>query len=273
MADSLPPSAPVRPDRPTIAQIREVCQPPTITGRRNSEHWVGDLYHRPLSPYLTRVFLRAGFSANGVTGVMILIGWCAAASLLIPGLPGGLLAAILGQLQMLIDCTDGEVARWRCSQSPTGVFLDKIAHYTTEAFIAIALGVRAAGGFDANSAWILIGALLAVVLLLNKSLNDFVHVARAYAGLPKVSEAAETSRPRGGLVARLRRIAGFVPFYKVFHSIELTLLALVAAVIDAVLGDLTATRVLVAALLPLAVLATIGHFIAIMSSSRLRATA
>ena len=107
----------VRPSRPTIAQIREVCQPETITGRRNSEHWVGDLYHRPISPYITRIFLRAGFSANAVTGVMILIGWAAAASLLIPGLPGGILAAVLGQLQMLIDCTDGEVARWNQSQS------------------------------------------------------------------------------------------------------------------------------------------------------------
>ena len=262
----------VRPSRPTIAQIREVCQPETITGRRNSEHWVGDLYHRPISPYITRIFLRAGVSANAVTGVMILIGWAAAASLLIPGLPGGILAAVLGQLQMLIDCTDGEVARWNQSQSPTGVFLDKIAHYSTEAFIAIALGVRAAGGFDVSSGWILVGALLAVVLLLNKSLNDFVHVARAYAGLPRVSESAAVSAPQPGLVATLRRLARYVPFHKMFHSIEMTLFALVAAVIDALLGDLTATRVLVGALFVFAILATIGHAVAILSSNRLRAT-
>lgn len=261
----------VRPTHPTIAQIREVCQPPTITGRRNSEHWVGDLYHRPISPYITRVFIRAGFTANAVTGVMILIGWAAAASLMIPGLPGGILAAVLGQLQMLIDCTDGEVARWRQSQSPTGVFLDKIAHYTTEAFIAIALGVRAAGGFDANSGWILLGALLAVILLINKSLNDFVHVARAYAGLPKLDESSSAAAPRPGLVAKLRRIAGFVPFYKLFHSIEMTLLALVAAIIDAVVGDLIATRILIAALFVFAIFATIGHAVAILTSNRLKA--
>ena len=233
---------------------------------------MGDLYHRPISPYITRVFLRAGFSANAVTGVMILIGWGAAASLLIPGLPGGILAAVLGQLQMLIDCTDGEVARWRQSMSPTGVFLDKIAHYSTEAFIAIALGVRAAGGFDANSGWTLLGALLAVVLLLNKSLNDFVHVARAYAGLPKVSESAAVSAPRPGPIATLRRVARFVPFHKLFHSIEMTLLALVAAVIDVFVGNLAATRILVVALFVFAILATIGHTIAILSSNRLKAT-
>ncbi len=215
--------------------------------------------------------MRLGFSANAVTGVMILIGWSAAASLLIPGLPGGFMAAILGQLQMLIDSTDGEVARWRQTMSPTGVFLDKIAHYTTEAFIAIALGVRAAGGFGADSGWVLVGALLAVVLLLNKSLNDFVHVARAQAGLPRVSESAEVSAPRHGLVANLRKFARYVPFHKLFHSIEMTLFALVAAVIDAIAGDLIATRILVAGLLICAVPATIGHAVAILSSNRLKA--
>jgi len=260
-----------RPKNPTIAQIREVCQPVTITGRTNSEHWVGDLYHRPISPYITRVFLRFGFSANAVTGVMIFIGWAAAASLLIPGLPGGFLAAVLGQLQMLIDCTDGEVARWNRSQSPTGVFLDKIAHYTTEAFIAIALGFRAAGNFDTSSGWVLIGALLAVVLLLNKSLNDFVHVARAYAGLPRLVESAAVSAPRPGLIAKARRLARFVPFHKLFHSIEMTLMAFVAAIIDAFVGDLVATRILVGALFVFAILATIGHTMAILSSNRLKA--
>ena len=47
-----------RPHRPTIAQIREVCQPPAIRGRKNSEHWVADVYLRDISPYLTRLLLR-----------------------------------------------------------------------------------------------------------------------------------------------------------------------------------------------------------------------
>ena len=58
---------------------------------------------------------------------------------------------------------------------------------------------------------------------------------------------------------------------KLFHSIEMTLLALVAAVIDAFAGDLIATRILVAALLIFAIPATIGHAVAILSSNRLKA--
>ena len=77
---------------------------------------------------------------------MILIGWAAAAALLIPGIGGALLAVVLGQLQMLVDCCDGEVARWRRTSRPPGVFLDKVGHYSTEALIPLALGIRAAGG-------------------------------------------------------------------------------------------------------------------------------
>ena len=47
-----------RPARPTIAQIREISQPASVTGRSTSEHWVADLYQRKLSPYLTRILLR-----------------------------------------------------------------------------------------------------------------------------------------------------------------------------------------------------------------------
>jgi hypothetical protein len=118
-----------RPGRPTVAELREVTQPPAVRGRSTSEHWVADVYLRRLSPYLTRVLLRTPISANGVTWVMIATGASAGLALLVPGLPGGALALVLGQLQMLWDCCDGEVARWRQTFSPAGTFLDKVGHY------------------------------------------------------------------------------------------------------------------------------------------------
>ena len=97
----------------SIAELRAVTQPPEVRGRRNAEHWTASLYLRNLSPYLTWMLLKTRISANGVTGLMILVGWSTAAALLIPGIWGALLAVVLGQLQMLVDCCDGEVARWR----------------------------------------------------------------------------------------------------------------------------------------------------------------
>ena len=274
----MPDPATPRPSRPTLAEYRAIAQPPEVRSRRSAEHWVADLYLRDISPYVSRPLVRLGLSANAVTGLMILSGWFAAGSLLVPGLVGVMLAVLFGQLQMLLDCADGEVARWRGTLSPAGTFLDKIGHYTTESLIPIALGVRAAGGLPEMSdhyGWTTLGALLAVVILLNKSLNDFVHVSRAFSGLPRVPDSAEAAAPRPGLVARLRRLARFVPFHRLYHSVELTLFALVAAVVDLLAGDawggLAGTRTLVVVLLPLAMHAVVGHFLAIMASSRLRA--
>lgn len=131
-------------EHPTIAQIREVCQPASVRGRRNSEHWVADVYLRSLSPYLTSLLLRTSITANQVTWLMVATGISTALVILIPGLPGAGAALLLGQMQMLWDCSDGEVARWRGTTSPKGVFIDRVGHYTTKNLIPITLGLRAA---------------------------------------------------------------------------------------------------------------------------------
>lgn len=257
----------------SIAELRAVSQPPEVRERRNAEHWVASLYLRNLSPYLTWMLLKTPISANGVTGLMILTGWATAAALLIPGLWGPALALVLGQLQMLFDCCDGEVARWRGTSSPAGVFLDKVGHYTTEALIPIALGIRAAAWpFDApeDYLWTTLGTLLALFIVLNKALNDMVHVARANAGLAKLADTHGESAPTQSLVASLRRAARFVPFHRLYHSVELTILAFIAGLIGLVAGQPLIDRILVALLVPLALLALVGHFVAIMASRRVR---
>lgn len=263
-------------EKPTsLAQLREVTQPPEVRTRANAEHWVAHLYLRDLSPYVTWVLLKTPISANGVTGLMIFTGWATAAALLIPGIWGPVLALILGQLQMLIDCCDGEVARWRKTKSPAGHFLDAVGHYTTEALIPLALGLRAAGFADNSRPldwmWVALGAFLAIVIILNKVLNDLVRVARAMSDLPKLADAKGANAPRPGMVAKLRRLARFVPFHRIYHSVELTIIAFVAALFGLAVGELHVSQVLVALLLPLSVLAIIGHFVAIMTSSRVRA--
>ncbi|MHC2186790.1 phosphatidylglycerophosphate synthase [Rathayibacter agropyri] len=257
----------------SLAELRAVTQPPEVRGRRNAEHWTASLYLRRLSPYLTWLLVRTSISANGVTGLMILVGWSAAAALVIPGVAGAALALLLGQLQMLVDCCDGEVARWRRTSSPAGVFLDKVGHYTTEALIPIALGLRAAGfPFETpgDFLWTSVGFALALVIVLNKALNDMVHVARANAGLIKLADTKGEAAVSSSGLARLRRAARFLPFHRLYHSVELTMLAFAAALVGLVVGAGTADRVLVGALLPLALLALVGHFVAIMASRRVR---
>jgi phosphatidylglycerophosphate synthase len=263
-------------DKPTsLAQLREITQPPEVRTRANAEHWVAHLYLRDLSPYVTWVLLKTPISANGVTALMILTGWATAAALLIPGIWGPILALLLGQLQMLIDCCDGEVARWRKTKSPAGHFLDAVGHYTTEALIPLALGLRAAGFADNSRPidwmWVALGAFLSIVIILNKVLNDLVRVARAMSDLPKLADAKGANAPRPGMVAKLRRMARFVPFHRIYHSVELTIIAFISMLVGLFIGQLLVSQILVAVLLPLSILAIIGHFVAIMTSSRVRA--
>ena len=258
-----------RPARPTIAQLREVTQPPSVRTRAAAEHWIAHAYLRDISPYLTRILLRAGFSANGVTWLMIIAAAAAAVATGWPTLLGAILAVILVQLQMLLDCCDGEVARWRQTSSPRGVYLDRVGHYVAEVGIAVALGVRATGELRLSGIWISAGLLLGLLIALNKVENDLVHVARHYSGLTQMRDADEVRAPRGGLLRGARRLAGLVPFHKVFHSVELSILVLIAAIIDLFVAG-AATKVLLAALVVAAGVTLIGHLVAVLASSRLR---
>jgi phosphatidylglycerophosphate synthase len=271
-----PAERPERPARPTIAELRAVTQPPAVRGRKNSEHWVADVYLRDISPYLTRVLLPTGVAANTVTWFMIVTGASAGLALLIPGIPGAMLALLLGQMQMLWDCSDGEVARWRGTFSPAGTFLDKIGHYTAESVIPVCLGIRAAGSdfsWTAPGGYAYAGAILALLIMFNKALNDMVHVSRAFAGLPRLEDVAGVGAPTSSRLARVRRMVRYFPFNRIFHSVEMTILAFVAALGDAVVGGVEVTRVLVLAMLALAVLTVVGHVLAILSSTKLRSPA
>ena len=255
---------------PSIAELRAATQPPSIFERNSGEHWAGRLYVRRLSPYLTRALLRTPVTPNGVTWLMIASGVAAAAVLTLPGVVAALAAVALIQAQILFDCSDGELARWTGRTSPAGVYLDRLGHYLTEAALPIALGVRADGGWDSLGGWTTVGLVVAVLVLLVKSETVLVHVARSEAGLPPVQDTAGVASPRLGLLARLRRMAGRLPFFRAFVAMEATFLALLAAVVDAVAGDLSGTRTLVLVLVPVAVVTVVGHLLAILTSSRLR---
>src|SRR3954449_12643606 len=218
----------------SMAEFRAVVQPPGLLDRNSGEHWAGRLYVRRYSPYLTRALTGTPVTPNAVTWAMIAAGLLAAAALTLPGFAGAILAALLIQLQILFDCSDGELARWRDQKSPAGVYLDRIGHYLTEAALPVGLGIRADGGWDDLGGYTTLGLLVAVLVLLVKSETALVHVARAEAGLPLARDTAAVAAPRASLLRRIRRAAGRAPFFRAFVAIEFTLLALAAAVADAV---------------------------------------
>jgi phosphatidylglycerophosphate synthase len=259
-----------RTQTPTIAELRAVAQPARIFERNSGEHWAGRLYVRRYSPYLTRLLLRTRVTPNLVTGAMIVVGVLAAAALSIPGILTAVAVVLLIQLQILLDCSDGELARWREQYSPAGIYLDRFGHYLTETLLPIGLGIRADGGWDSIGGYTTLGLLAAVLALLVRTESALVAVARLEAGKPAADDTAAVSAPRASGLARLRRALGFFPFFRAFVAIEASLLALAAAIVDALVGGNPATRGLVVALVPVAAITAAGHLLAILASSRLR---
>jgi phosphatidylglycerophosphate synthase len=260
-------------DHPTVAELRAVAQPAEHIARYNAEHWAGALYIRRLSVYATRALLPTGITPNGVTWLMVFVGLVGAAAVPFGGVVGPVLCALAMQLQILLDCSDGEVARWRQRFSPAGIYLDRIGHYVTEAAIPVALGLRADGyslskPLDVGG-WTVLGVLVALIVLLNKVFTDLVVVARAKTGRPMLEDVVETTRSRVSGLAAARRALGYVPVFRAFVAVEASLLVLAAAIVDAAHGDLVGSHVLLVVMVPLAVVTAGGHLVGVLTSSRL----
>ena len=252
----------LRPAKPTISQIREISQPTSVRGRKNSEHWVADLYLRKISPYLTSVILKSPLTANGVTVLMIITGVSSGFALLIPGVLGLILALFLSQLQMLWDCCDGEIARWRETQSPKGVFLDRLGHYLTEGFLPIALALRILNwpkSEISNYKLLFVASLISLLILLNKAFNDSVHVARAYAGLSKLADSKSVGEAKSTIIKLAKAPFKVLAIQRLFHSVEMTILIVL----------FQGSQKLIEIGFYVLIFVTVGHLISILNSKKL----
>jgi phosphatidylglycerophosphate synthase len=201
---------------------------------------------------------------------MLITGPGAAAALAVPHLWGAIVAFLVIQIQGLLDCSDGELARWRRTTGPVGIYLDRLGHYVTDGCLAVAIGVRADGGFGSIDGWTMVGIATGFLVLITKAETDLVHVARAQSGRPRVEDTAAVARPRAGLLRTLRSFAGALPFNRALLAIEMTGLAVIVAIVDAARGSLDAARVFDVVLLVIAVIVVVGHLLSTVASDRLR---
>jgi len=166
---------------------------------------------RPMSRRVTAVALRLGLTPNVVTVVSLLIGlaaaWCFAL-----GSYGWLLAgAVLLQVSLVVDCVDGEVARYTRRFSALGGWLDAVGDRVKEfaVYAGLAAGVLRGG----DDVWWLASAVLALQAV--RHMVDFAfwvveRVARAPHPVPvpvtAAGPTAASSKPadeteRGGVAA------------------------------------------------------------------------
>ena len=90
--------------------------------------WYGRFFVWKISAPITYLLVRTPISANQVTVIQEIIGTIGAIMLAVPSIKIMLLGIFLIQFGFILDCVDGEVARYKGQSSVRGVFLDLIGH-------------------------------------------------------------------------------------------------------------------------------------------------
>jgi phosphatidylglycerophosphate synthase len=151
---------------------------------------------RKISRRLTAIALRLRLQPNLVTAWSLVIG-LAAAGLFAAGTRWALLTgAVLLQVSLVLDCVDGEVARYTRRFTPFGAWLDGVADRVKEfaAYAGLAIGAARSG----EDVWLL--ACSALALLVVRHHVDFGFAVRQSArSAPHPASIAD--RPWGERVA------------------------------------------------------------------------
>lgn len=133
----------------SIAELRNICQ---TTAKKDRSNWYMRHVSRFFSIYLTRILLPTPTTPNQVSFAMIVTGVIACLMFVIEDRALFLVAALLLQFWYILDCSDGEVARYRQYQkkaeivvdkrnSPmAGAYYDMMNHYIINFMVPVMLG-------------------------------------------------------------------------------------------------------------------------------------
>jgi phosphatidylglycerophosphate synthase len=141
---------------------------------RAGDGFVSTYAVRPLSRKVTRLGLRLGWSPNAVTMVSLALGVLAAVLVATGNQALWVVAAVLVQISLVIDCVDGEIARFTRHFSAFGAWLDAVGDRIKEYSVFAALALVAARSGD--HAWTLAIAAMAVVTV--RHLEDYAYEHR-----------------------------------------------------------------------------------------------
>jgi phosphatidylglycerophosphate synthase len=127
----------------------------------------------PYSKYLARFAAGRGWSPNAITVVALAVGVAAAAAFAVGTRPWLVAGALLLQASFVLDCVDGQLARYTGSSTSFGAWLDSTFDRLKEYVVYGGLAVGSVRGFD-DDVWLLAAATL--TLMTFRHLSDFAYV-------------------------------------------------------------------------------------------------
>jgi phosphatidylglycerophosphate synthase len=131
-----------------------------------NESWHARVYDRKLSIYLTWVFLHTNLSANQITFLGILSSLTGAYFLSFPHIPYLIVGAFFYQFYVLLDNSDGEIARYKKHTSASGIYFDKLMHSASKTFLLISVSVSAFR-LTSNVNYLVLGLTTTIIFLIS----------------------------------------------------------------------------------------------------------
>lgn len=182
-----------------------------MEGRHERLHpssWFGLRVTRRLSPYVTRIFLKLGVSANQCTvlGTVLTIG--VGIAFTVPEPVVWLFAALLRYVVIVLDCVDGELARFNGTSGPEGTYLEAARHQFEQPYLVACMAVGLFSGLGGVHVVVVgLGAVLGASLMVAHE-----HMVRSVAWewqlLP--DEHSSHSDTAASFMKHLRRVADVV---------------------------------------------------------------
>ncbi|MFE9692565.1 DUF5941 domain-containing protein [Micromonospora sp. NPDC005806] len=140
------------------------------------------------SPYVTKAAARLGLSPTGVTMISVAFAVAAAVLFGVGGRPALVAGGVLLYLGFVLDCVDGQLARYTRNFSAWGGWLDTMADRAKEYLVYAGLG------YGATHAGVRYGWALAIAAM---TLQTVRHMTDAWYGVLH-DEAARRPRPAAG---------------------------------------------------------------------------
>jgi phosphatidylglycerophosphate synthase len=124
---------------PTIKELREITQ--TIKVKNRERPWLYVSLQRGPSIYLTKLLLLTKITANQVSILTIVSGLFGAIFIYISGFFYTLIGIIFFIFSVILDKTDGEIARFKKVFSLRGVFLDETYHLVIPSLFFVSMTI------------------------------------------------------------------------------------------------------------------------------------
>ena len=110
--------------------------------KRKKDPILSRIFYRPISFYCASFATKLGLSANTISYFSIIIALVSCALFIIPNHICNIIAAILVNVWLISDCTDGNLAR-SVKKQPFGEFADGISSYIFVGLLCTCLGINA----------------------------------------------------------------------------------------------------------------------------------